>query len=151
MEGVSVVPDCLDNDVLKSNVVIENNEMIANPKEAQKKFIMEQDEREKKYREYIRGKISITNQHVTVDDQQITVLKDTSNYFYKYNLYIYIFIFKIIVINIYIYIFFSIHYHQIVNRLTQELARYQKKYPPVIDVPLSEVIIFIILFIIFEK
>jgi hypothetical protein len=115
MEGVSVVPDCLDNDVLKSNVVIENNEMIANPKEAQKKFIMEQDEREKKYREYIRGKISITNQHVTVDDQQITVLKDT------------------------------------INRLTQELARYQKKYPPVIDVPLSEVIIFIILFIIFEK
>ncbi|OUM58695.1 hypothetical protein PIROE2DRAFT_15960, partial [Piromyces sp. E2] len=103
MEGVSVVPDCLNNDALKTNVVIENTEMIANPQEAQKKFIMEQDEREKKYREYIRGKINTTNQHTNVDDQQINVLKDT------------------------------------VNRLTQELARYQKKYPPVVDIPLSEI------------
>ncbi|ORX51380.1 hypothetical protein BCR36DRAFT_446305 [Piromyces finnis] len=103
MEGISIVPNSFDNDILKLNAVIENNEIIVNPQEAQKKFIMEQDESEKKYREYIREKINNTNQNTKIDDQQIAILKDT------------------------------------INRLNQELARYQKKYPPVIDIPLSEI------------
>jgi len=99
----SVLPTYTDNDILKNNVVIENKEIIENPEEAQKKFILEQDEREKRYREYIRGKIKDTKQQTNNDDQQISILKDT------------------------------------INRLTQELARYQKKYPPVLDIPLSEI------------
>eukprot|EP00833_Pecoramyces_ruminatium_P008692 jgi/Orpsp1_1/1182724/evm.model.c7180000082428.1 len=103
MDSVSVASDYLNNDALKKDIVIENKDMIENPTEAQKKFILEQDEHEKKYREYIRGKINISNQHTNNEDQKIAVLKDT------------------------------------INRLTQELTRYQKKYPPAIDIPLNEI------------
>ncbi|ORY72349.1 hypothetical protein LY90DRAFT_503879 [Neocallimastix californiae] len=103
----SVVPDFMNEDALKSEIVIENQDMITNPEEAQKKFIQKQDEHEKKYREYIRGKIGITapQPFTNHEDQAIDILKDT------------------------------------VNRLTKELAKYQKKYPPVIDVPLDEIIL----------
>jgi len=97
----------MNEDALKSEIVIENQDMITNPEEAQKKFIQKQDEHEKKYREYIRGKIGITapQPFTNHEDQAIDILKDT------------------------------------VNRLTKELAKYQKKYPPVIDVPLDEIIL----------
>lgn len=91
----------MNSDILKKDITIENKDMIENPTEAQERFIMEQDEHEKQYREYIRGKITV-KQHTDNDDQN-SVLKET------------------------------------INRLTKELARYQKKYPPVTDVLLSEI------------
>jgi len=75
----SVVPDFMNEDALKSEIVIENQDMITNPEEAQKKFIQKQDEHEKKYREYIRGKIGITapQPFTNHEDQAIDILKDT--------------------------------------------------------------------------
>jgi len=101
MDSISITPDYMNSDILKKDITIENKDMIENPTEAQERFIMEQDEHEKQYREYIRGKITV-KQHTDNDDQN-SVLKET------------------------------------INRLTKELARYQKKYPPVTDVLLSEI------------
>jgi len=93
MDSDSVIPNLKSNDILKTDIIIENKDMITNPVEAQKKFIMKQDEHEKKYREYIREKISIKNQQtIKNEDPQISVLKDTGIYYFFNIIYIYIII-----------------------------------------------------------